>query len=338
MMKRVTFVRGAGLVAVGSLTPALARAGEIAPPPSDFSSNRNYLMYGGGQPIRGLRVTIDVDKDIVAPGSMSMQLNCNSPANANCVYQQYCTNYGPTSDKLQIAWSIENFPSKTFRWHLHNTIGLPCSNNATTEAACKGNLFNYPLTKVPFSTFSAPSDRIPAGFKIIFELFDDAGGAIVGAKYTVVDDQGNHQSSGRQNIHAFTFAGTQKRVGPDGVAPILAFQMNLVGKHGGVHTRLTSGAGRITYEASAPLTPEGSRALPGVYQSGTGETSNIAYSRLQAAPRRRIVQRFGVPGTPNVGPAASLCPIGEVYDPNLQRCERARTITHDTPPPRNPPR
>ncbi len=337
-MNRGTFVRGVGLVAAGSFTPVLARAGDIAPPPQGFSSNRNYLIYGGGAPIRGLRVTIDVEQDIVAPGAMSMQLNGNSPADANCVYQQYCTNFGPTSDKLQIAWSIENFPSKKYRWQLHETIGLPCSNNATAEETCKGNLFNYPLPKVPFSTFSAPSDRIPRGFKIIYELMNDAGGAIVGATYTVVDNRGNRQTSGRQDIHTFKFVGTQTLVGHDGVAPILAFQMNLVGKHGGAHTTLTSGAGTITYEASAPLTPVGSlHGITGVYRSGTQETSNIAYSTLQAAPARKIVQSFGVPAAAHMGSAAPSCPGGQVYNPALQRCEPLH-LTNDKAPPRNPPR
>jgi hypothetical protein len=54
--------------------------------------------------------------------------------------------------------------------------------------------------------------------------------------------------------------------GPEGVAPILAFQMNLVGLVSGLHATLPSGAGRITYEATTTLTAEGSLAgLPGVY-------------------------------------------------------------------------
>jgi len=339
MMKRGSFVRGVGLVAASSLSPVRAQAGPLAPPPRDFGSNRNYFIYGGGEPIRGLRVTIDVDEDIVAPNAMSMQLNGNSPARANCAYQQYCTNFTPQSETLRIAWSIENFPSKKSRWDLHQTIGLPCSNNATTEKSCKGNLFNYPIPKVPFTRFPGPSDRIPAGFKIIYELMDDANGAIVGATYTVVDNRGKITTSGPQHIHEFKYAGIQKLVGPEGVAPILAFQMNLVGRNGGAHTTLTSGAGRITYEAATTLTPEGSLAgLTGVYRGtpGTVESSNVGYSKLPAGPARKIVQKFGVPHVA----AGHSCPAGQTYNPLSKMCENPynKVLTNDKAPPQKPPR
>ena len=99
--------------------------------------------------------------DIVAPGAMSFQLNVSSPANAKCVWQQYCTALDPKwGDSLGIGWSIENFPSKEFRWKLHNDVGLPC-NGGTDEATCKGNLYNYPPKKGPF--YTAPGGESLAG-------------------------------------------------------------------------------------------------------------------------------------------------------------------------------
>jgi hypothetical protein len=344
MMKRGTFVRGLGLVAASSLSPVVARAGPVALPPQNFSSNNNYFMYGGGKPIRGLRVTIDVDQDIVAPQGMSMQLNCNSPANANSVYQQYVTNFDPNKwATLGIVWIMENFPSQSSRWHLHNTIGFPCNTKKPTQQTCSGNLFNYPsFPRTPFARFPVPSNRVPAGFKIIYELVDDAGGAIIGAKYTVVDNRGRKKSTGPHLIHRLKYAGMQRLVGPEGVAPILAFQMNLVGLGSGLHTTLNSGAGRITYEATTTLTAEGSLAgLSSVYQGtpGTAESSNIVYSPLPAGSKRTIVQKFSLPHAfGGVGSAGPSCPTGQTYSSLDKKCEigRGRIIINDKAPPRPP--
>jgi hypothetical protein len=345
MMKRGTFVRGVGLVAASSLSPAVARAGAFALPPTGFSSNNNYFIYGGGKPIRGLRVTINVDEDIVAPQGMSMQLNCNSPANANCAYQQYVTNFDPNKwSTLGVVWIMENFPSQPSRWHLHNTIGFPCNAKKPNEQTCSGNLFNYPsFPRTPFARFPVPSNRLPAGFKIIYELIDDANGAIIGTKFTVVDKRGREKSTGPHLIHRFKYAGMQRLVGPEGVAPILAFQMNLVGLGSGLHATLNSGAGRITYEATTTLTAEGSiAALTNVYQGtqGTSETSNLVYSPLPAAPNRRIVQRFSLPfaGAAGIGSGGPSCPTGQTYNSLDKKCEigRGRIITNDKAPPRPP--
>ncbi len=320
----------------------------MAPAPQGFSSNSNYFMYGGGKPIRSLRVTIEADQDIVAPQGMSMQLNCNSPAQANCAYQQYVTNFDPSKwSTLGIVWIMENFPSSPSRWHLHKTIGFPCNTANATESTCSGNLFNYPVgPRTPFARFPVASDRIPAGFKLIYELIDDAGGAVIGAKYTVVDARGRRHSTGPHLIRTFQYAGMKRRVGPEGVAPILAFQMNLVGLGSGLHTTLTSGAGRIIYEATTALTAEGSlAAMPGVYQAtgGTLESSNITYSPVPAAPNRKIVQNFSVPrvaggGVDSIG--AASCPKGQSYNSLDKKCEigRGKVIINDKAPPGRPPR
>jgi hypothetical protein len=375
LLLRRDFITRVGLVATaGALAPMLGRAGDasrlegarqmappelgqiddwsdadqarLAPPPHPFVSNHNYFITGDGKPILGLKVTIDVLEDIVAPGAMSFQLNASSPADAKCVYQQYCTALDPKwGDSLGIGWSIENFPSKAFRWKLHSDVGLPC-NGGTDEATCKGNLYNYPPKKGPFYTASGPSDRIPAGYKIKYELMDGPEGAIIGAKYSVVDNHGRETSTGPIAIHKFDFAGTSKLVGPDGVAPNMAFQLNMCGLHGGQHTELQSGGGTITYEATTPLTPMASTAsLTNVYQGvSTVESSNLVYSRLLAGPQQKIVQKFGLPRTAGQaqqgGRAAgdTDCPRGQTYNSLAKQCEvgGGRAITYDQAPPRKP--
>jgi hypothetical protein len=316
MLKRREFIRGAGLVGAGTLLPISSLAGPpiasmdpglnglslqdqstLAPPPAGFLSNHNYFIYGGGQPIRGLKVTIRADEDMVIPTGMGLQLNAVSPPNAACVYQQYIMVIDPKkTSTLTFDWWLENFPSRAYRWELHQRVGLPCGSAPNpTAQTCKGNLFNM---RGLLGAFPGPNDRIPAGYRMIFELIDDARGAVIGAKYTVADGMGHVKTSKPVMIGAFDFVHTQQTVLPDypqTVAPILAFQMNLVGPGNGAFTRLTSGAGTITYEATTALTAQGKPPVPPQEGSTstvyTGETSNVRYAELATGARQRIVQR-----------------------------------------------
>jgi hypothetical protein len=310
MLKRRDFVQGAGLVIASSLSPLAIRAAnaanatpsdllypdqsKLAPPPKDFSSNHNYFIYGGGKPIIGLVVTIEVTEDMVAPTGMSMQLNCSPPKDADCAWQQYVTGFSPNNPTLAIGASIENFPSKSFRWQLHQTIGFNCGGAKNpTEATCKGDIISEHFGK--FATFSAPKDTVPAGYKIKYELLSDANdvsGAITGVDYSVTDNHGQTKTTGQKLLKTFKFDHTKnKPVGPHAVAPILAVQMNLVGVSGGRFMVVKSGAGTITYEAKTPLTAEGTPPAT-INNTSTAETASIAYAELGVGSATQIVQKF----------------------------------------------
>jgi hypothetical protein len=331
MLVRRDFIRGGGLVlATGALAPFASRAfgrdvnpmqtqlhnygqesdltladqSTLATPPSNFSSNHNYFIYGGGQPIVGLVVTIDVTEDMVAPTAMSMQLNCSSLKTADCTYQQYPTAFDPTvSPTLEVTASIENFPSKPFRWRLHNSVGLPCGPAPDpTQATCKSDLFNEHYTVGTFP--GVAGDTLPAGYKISWQLLNDGAGAVTGVIYSVVDNHGRVQRAGPIQIDTFKYSHTDTTVGPQAMSPIYVVQMNLAGKNGGRHTQLTSGAGTITYAAKTPLTPLGT--LPaGIAGAQTVESSNVAYAELAAAANTRIVQKFRAVLAPHGGPNAA---------------------------------
>jgi hypothetical protein len=297
MLKRREFVRGSGLVlATSAFTPFAVRAfAQAAAPPPNFSSNRNYFIWGGGQPIVGLVVTVDVTEDMVAPAAMSMQLNCSGMATDDCDYQQYVTNFDPTvSPTLMVQASMENWPSKAFRWHLHESIGLSCGSSPNpTEATCGhgSDLFNKHWD---VGRSSGPGDRLPAGYKIQYELLSDpASGAITAATYSLIDNRGGKQSTGPHHIEKYKYSGTNTTLGPQAMAPIYAVQMNLVGKNGGRHTQLTSGAGTIVYEARTPLAPQGTRPAS-LNSSQTAESSNVVYGELNLAASNKIVQTFAL--------------------------------------------
>ena len=298
-LSRRGFVRGAGLMAAGALAPHTAAAAndagkepaELAPPPQNFSSNHNYILYGGGQPIRGLTVTIDVAEEIDAPTGLNLQLNCYSPTGANCVYQQYCMGIDPKY-VTRLGWSNENFPSREYRWVLHNRNGLTCRVSDPTEQTCKGDIFNMHGV-VGF--FPRITNRLPAGAKLIWELIDNGDGAIVGAQYTFVNPQGKKTATGPQLIKTFKLDGGMANVDADAVAPIYALQMNIVGLNNGAHAELGAGAGSITYQAAGALTPLAKEPPDlAARNTFTAETSNIKYQQVGAMPQQKIIQEFRV--------------------------------------------
>lgn len=323
MFGRREFMFGAGLAAASSLAavaaPPRVNLGHpvqgvnslddltggnqnLSSPPKHFSSNHNYYIYGGGRPLHGLIVTIDLTEDLVAPTGISLQLNGYAPTgDSKSIYQQYVTGISPTNppylrgtgkptpSSLLIGWSMENWPSEEYRRHLHTTIGLHQ----------KGDLFNklgvigvYPPAK----------DRIPAGYQIKYQLLtdkNDPSGKIIGAIYSVKDDKGKETSSGPQLIKDFTFDGVDKPVSQESMSPIVALQMNLCGLNGGRFMFMKSGGGTITYEADAPLTAEGKvPTTVADLKTFTKETSNIVYGRVAAGPSSKIVQKFSAaPGS-----------------------------------------
>lgn len=348
MLQRRDFIRGAGLVAVvGAFAPLRVFAGDIAKPPADFASNHNYYIYGGGQPIRGLKVTIDVTEDVIAPTGLNMQLNAYSPKDANCVYQQFCMGMSPKHEN-RLGWSNENFPSPDWRMTLYNEHHHNCGQVANpTPATCKGDIFNVNTGEVAVSP--AMTNRLPAGCQLTWELFSGPEGSVIGSQYSFSFD-GKTGSSGRQMIDKFPFDGFSDTVGPKSMAPILAFQMNIVGLNGGAHAQLGGGAGSITYEATTPLEPRGT-APEGLAaaKTNTGETSNVTYAKLRAGPSQRIVQGFGTPygarvaaGSPGYegNEAGPTCPQGQSYNSLSKSCGfgHGRTIDNDKAPPMQQPR
>jgi len=292
----------------------------MATPPADFSSNHNYYISGGGQPIRGLKVTLEFSETLNAPTGINMQLNAYGAEGDNAVYQQYCMGLSP-KDPSELGWSNENFPSPDWRWTLHGRGVHDCGKADATpsEQNCKGDIFNVNTNKV--GDFPAMDNQVPARSKLTWELLDGPDGKIVGAIYSC-ESGGVSHSSHKQMIDTFPYNGFSKTVGLDSMSPILAFQMNIVALNGGRTAHFNGGAGRIIYEAQTPLTALGT-APDGISASrtNTGEKSNVTYANLPAAPSQRLVQGFG---TPYVD--WPTCKDGLEYDPVVKSCVYMRSI------------
>jgi hypothetical protein len=245
--------------------------GQPAPLPLwGIGSNSNYLLSSGCGNLADVSVTIDVIEDIVCssnspnqdpeacPGGpfvhgFSWQLNCNSPMQETDSFQQYVIGF----DNQKIYGQINNW--KTTSSQLINQ--------------------SYDLT-------SPPGGKIPRGYQLGIELYNDADGNITGVHFTVVDNNGN--KVGANIVTLTSISGLTAR----DLAPIVAFQINLVGPGNSEGALLSSGAGSITYLASSPFSVMDSEPLPCVEAVSTCETANSLYSAMSRGPSNFLTQTF----------------------------------------------
>ena len=260
--RRSTLAGLAGAALYAAAGPALAR-GSVQPRLGGRSNYRMALAEGCGA-IAGLSVTIDVAQDIVCKqtnpqNGFNFQLNCYSDE-ARSAWQQYIVGLLDTD----LHCKVQNFRSTN-----------P----------------NQPMTSMvdqQFTMASLQNLTLPAGFKITTALQYGAGDMVTGADFTVVRRSG-------QTL--------QKRVmladlglKPAQMARIVAFELVLVGPHGGHTAALTSGGGTFAYAAAAPLAAGATLPDCVAHQNGTAEQSNSVYGPLPAHPGASFSQTFSVAG------------------------------------------
>jgi hypothetical protein len=311
MIGRREFVlgAGAGLLALQAMAPGAGHAagpeaalqGDQPPSPDALASNHNYYLYGGGQAIHSLVVTVDVTEELFAPDGLGMQLNGYGPQGAGAGWQQYVVGVNHEQGQpLRLGWSIENWPSTALREKLERTVHLKSDD-----------LFNVHAQDVgQHPSFQAPGRHVPAGYRIRGELLSDANdpeGLITSAIYSITDNHGRTWSSGPRKILDFKYNGTNARVTREALASLFAFQFNIVGTNGGRYMFIESGAGTITYEALTPMTPQFQQPKNVSFQGHfTAEMSNFRYGELEGTPSRKIVQSFRAAQTPKFHPGGQL--------------------------------
>jgi hypothetical protein len=231
----------------------------VAAPNVGLGSNSNYILYSGCGPVMDLAITIDVTTDIVcqsASGStkgFGFQLNAYSPKNGLCAYQQYLIAVWGS----EIAGGIDN-------WPISGT-----------------NLIND-----FFNLASTPAETLPAGYKAKIILQNDTSGNVTSAVFIVVDNNGNTLANVTKTLTALP------NVKSADLAPISAFELNLVGPINSESAVLSSGAGTITYASSTILTVLNQEPSCTETGSVTAELANSFYQPLPAAPANGFIQSF----------------------------------------------
>jgi hypothetical protein len=230
----------------------------VPAPNAGLGSNSNYIVLNAdSQPILDLSISICISEDIVGSVGFGFQLNGYSPQNETCGWQQYGI---AVLNDAEITGFVDNWP-----W---NPLGAP-------------NIIN------DFFSLSALSsaNTLPAGYQLTITLANDADGNVTGATYIVVDRQNVTRAEVQVSLLAIAPAAD--------IAPIIAFELDLVGPDNGQHSVLSSGAGTITYSASNLLTIA-STLPPDAEASNTitGETANSFYGELPAGSASQFTQSF----------------------------------------------
>jgi hypothetical protein len=234
---------------------------------SDLGSNSNYVLFSGCKPLTDLSVSVHITKDVVCHSSsgrqkgFSFQMNAYSPKIERTALQQYVI----ALIGSELIGAVDNWPT---------------SGPNTLNAG--------------FNLMSLPSSTLPAGYRIEFSLLNDLNGTIIGIMYGVTDDQGMQKASVSKSLQSLP--GVTKA----DLAPIIAFQLNLVGPIAGESVVLSSGEGNFVYSASTALTPVNQE--PPCAESGyvTAETSNSRYGVLVGRSSNSLTQSFSVDSRPTV--------------------------------------
>jgi hypothetical protein len=238
-------------VSLRSVLDTVTRGKPLPAPDSGLRGKSNYILYSSCKPLLGVTVTIDVMQDVVCTNGFSFQLNGISPAKSSTSAQQYAL----VISGNEISGVVNN-------WMGPNLI-IPAS---LVLATLSGSI-------------------IPAGYRLVISLQNDAAGTITGVTFIVIDNQGSTLKN--YPLDLVTFGAK-----PAQLSPVAAFQLNLVGPDSRENVLLSSGFGSIVYEASIALTV--SNSWPCGVTGGTFENANSIYSMLSPGPGKTVSQLFGI--------------------------------------------
>jgi hypothetical protein len=257
-----------------SATPTI---GPVPAPGGGLNGNANYHLHSGCNPVTDLSVTMEITKEIVSDIGFSFQLNCYSPQNANCVWQQYGFTIRTTDNSpITLNWFIDNWPSPAFTQSLNLPPGYNIINNRDTMLSLSG-------------------DTVPAGYKFTINLKYDKKENVNGVTFIIVDSTGKSTTKDimLESLNYASPTHNGKQVTADGLAPIYAFELNTVGPVNGKDSYFSSGAGTITYSASSSLyVANKDPNCTAVRSTITMESSNCVYAPLLAGPSKTITQSF----------------------------------------------
>jgi len=260
-----------------TLPPAAMPTSGPVPVAQVLVGNSNYHLHSNCSPVTGLVVTTEITKDLVSDIGFSIQLNGYSPQDANCTWQQYGFVLSTNGDSpLDVIAFVDNWPSTSFG----QKLGLPAGNNIINHRE---------------KMLTLPGATLPAGYKFIITLKYDQKENVNGVSYVVVDNKGK-QTHLDMMLESLTYISPNgKPVTTEGLAPIYAFELNLVGPVNGKDAYLSSGDGTITYAAASPLfaankDPQCTAARNII----TEEQANIAYATLSPGPSKDITQAFNM--------------------------------------------
>ncbi len=258
--------------------------GTVQPPSGGLVGYSNYNLYSNCQNLTGVSVTIDVIEEMVAIPSASsaagmqsngigFQFNCLPRSGGSIVWQQYIMVVSRTGENL--------------RWGVNNWNTNPADTDGIIDQG--GNLATLP------SPFAAGYSSIPAGYRFEIALNNDAGDNIIGATFSMYDQNGALVFQPETVVLTSLTDVNGNQITAADLSPIVDVDLVIVGYANGAATTLVRGAGTITYRAANSLTALNTFP-PCTLGVNTAESSNVRYGLLNSSASTQIVQTFQVSG------------------------------------------
>ncbi|MBV9785666.1 MAG: hypothetical protein JO264_17810, partial [Acidisphaera sp.] len=245
---------------------------DAAQAPATLASNSNYVMSDSGKNLTNVEVTVDFTQDMVVAkngppqagassvSGFTVQLNCFSPTKEADAWQQYVIGFDGGSLYGQINNWKDVIPFKA----LINQV--------------------YGLT-------STPSGKVPIGYKLRIVLQNDSKDNVSGVVFEVRNDDGKVIGSHTQTLTSIG------GVSSADIAPIVAYQVVVVGPGNSESATFSSGAGTIIMQGSQAVTPNSGEPSDSEVTWGTAETANSTYTRLLSTAGPYFAQSFGIDKT-----------------------------------------
>lgn len=266
--------------------------GNATAPTPGLGSSSNYILSTatasrGGVPITELTLLVELTEALQGNIGFAIQLNAYSMV----------TGSPPT-----IGWQQYFFCFQTPDGSIGSTEPgtLFCIINNWDPATVNCIVYETP------ELMSFPNSIIPAGCQLTISLAADAGGNIDFVRFAVADPSGQVTSKDFDIPALNSHAPGGGVVGDTYIAPISAFQVNLVGPINAMQAYLYSGAGTFDIICPEPLTAWAKPPDGLVTTDGTGETANTVYGPLPDHAANEFVQTFGLSYPPTYAPGACV--------------------------------
>jgi hypothetical protein len=262
--------------------PGWAQVQAPAPlPGGGLKGNSGYIFQNSCSDLVAVTIGIDVEEEISGSG----------PSYAGFGFQLNCWSQGITDVN---AWQ---------QFAVIVGFGSPPSTNITVFAnswpynwngTASDDTINDPQTLAPLSSLT-----LQAGYHLSIQLTNQSpGNQVTSAIFGGHDNLGNAITPVTITLQGLTDqqGGT---ISASQLAPIVAFQVLLVGPDNNINTHLTSGQGKMTISAAGDFIATNALPTGGCWSfnsglTGTGEDSNATYTELPAAPSQTFVQYFSV--------------------------------------------
>jgi hypothetical protein len=262
--------------------PGWAQVQTPAPLPGrGLKGNSGYIFQNSCGDLTGVTIEIDVNEEIGGSGpsyvGFGFQLNCWSQGVTDVnAWQQFviAVGFGSTPSPNITAF-VNSWP---YNWN----------------GSASDDIINDPQTLASHSGFT-----LSAGYHLSIQLTNQSpGNQVSSATFAGHDNLGNVFTpltvtlQGLSDHQGGTISASQ-------LAPIVAFQVLLVGPDNTINSTLTTGQGKMTISADADFIATNALPTGGCWSfdsglTGTGENSNATYTELPAAPSQTFVQYFSV--------------------------------------------